>query len=376
MNKRYAIAVIVLFLVVVCAAPVCLFWQEDAEFSESENRYLAGKPSFSGERLWSGRFMEDTEKYIGDQFPGKEFFLSLRSDVLRLIGNRQINGVYLGEDGYLMEQWSPQDYDEKKLGENTEAVNRFAGRHPELETSVMFVPTAGMILRDKLPGYAPMFDQQIALDYVNEALRGVSCIDICSLFAEHRAEELYYKTDHHWTTYGAFLAYSAWCEQKNLTVNGEDYETETVTECFQGSLHSKVLGSHCAMDRITIYRRKGEPQYRVAYNYGKTVSDSVYDMERLAGKDKYQVFLSGNHPEITITTSQANGKRLLILKDSYANAFIPFLLQDYEAIHVIDPRYYYGTLDEYIQENNINECLFLYNIRNFCEDNDIAGMLG
>lgn len=196
-----------------------------------------------------------------------------------------------------------------------------------------------------------------------------------SLFTAHSTESLYYKTDHHWTTYGAFLAYSAWCKMNGISTDINEFEIESVTEEFQGTLHSKVLGTHCAFDKIELFKRKNEIQYRVEFNFGKTYSDTVYAMERLSQKDKYQVFLNGNHPEITIKTSQTNGKHLLIVKDSFANAFIPFLLNDYETIHIIDPRYYHGNIDEYIKDNNINEYLFLYNIKNFCEDKNIPNVL-
>ena len=112
--------------------------------------------------------------------------------------------------------------------------------------------------------------------------------------------------------------------------------TETVTEDFQGSLYSKVLGSGCARDSIELYRRKQEVPYTVSYQQKKTVSDSVYAMENLEKKDKYQVFLNGNHPELTICSENKNGKHLLIFKDSFANAWIPFAVNDFESIHVID----------------------------------------
>ncbi len=125
------------------------------------------------------------------------------------------------------------------------------------------------------------------------------------------------------------------------------------------------------MDKIELYRQGEEDAYDVAYNFGKMRSHTVYASERLLQKDKYQVFLNGNHPEVTIRTSQTNGRHLLIIKDSFANAFVPFLLKDYETIHLIDLRYYNGSIDDYMLENDINECLILYNIKNFCEDKNI-----
>lgn len=371
MKKIGQITAIVLFLAMLYGIPVSFLIQKDIAFSENENRYLADKPLLSLENMLSGKFMEGMERYIDDQFPQRDFWVSLKSDFLRLTGRKEINGVYLAGDGYLIEKWLESEFDEKRLAENIEALNRFAQRHPEQTIAVMLVPTAGMILKEKLPENAPMFHQQLAYDLVNRKLGGVSYIDLNPLFAAHSTEALYYRADHHWTTYGAFLAYSAWCAANGCSADFDSFESETVTDEFQGSLYSKVLGSYCVVDKIELYRQGEEEAYDVAYNFGKMRSHTVYASERLMQKDRYQVFLNGNHPEVTIRTSQTNGRHLLIIKDSFANAFVPFLLKDYETIHLIDLRYYNGSINDYMLENDINECLILYNIKNFCEDKNI-----
>lgn len=374
MKPCYRITAILLFLTVLFGIPVCFFLQADTEFSENENRCLSGKPTVSAENIRSGKFMRDTEQYINDQFPQKDFWISCKSDWMRLLGSKEIGGVYLAEDGYLFEKWCTAEFDENRLRENTKAVTDFAQQHPEQNISIMLVPTAGMILHDKLPKGAPMFRQSIALDIANQTLRDVSVLDVSAVFAAHSTERLYYKTDHHWTSYGAFLAYCAWCEMHGRTVNPNAYEIETVTEEFQGTLQAKVFGTHCAFDTIELYQNKEQMPYRVEYNFGKTQNDTVYALEQLSQKDKYRVFLGGNHPEITIQTAAKNKKHLLVVKDSFANAFIPFLLNDYETVHIIDPRYYHGDIEAYIRTQNINECLFLYNIKNFCEDENIVNV--
>lgn len=371
MKKYYQICAIVLFVAVLFCVPVCFFLQDDKEFSENENRYLAQRPDMSAEDVLSGEFMEDTEQYINDQFPQKDFWTGFKSDLLRLTGSREIGGVYLAKDGYLIEKWLPEDFDETLLTENIDVINDFAERHPEQKVSVMLVPTAAMILSDKLPTGAPMFEQNIAYDIVCENLGRVSMVGLNSLFARHSAEELYYKTDLHWTSRGAFLAYCAWREMNGQNVDEAGFEITTVTDEFQGTLYSKVLGSHCAFDSIEIYQSKIELPCSVEHNFGRTQSETIFATEKLSQKDKYQIFLNGNHPEVSIKTAQENGRHLLIIKDSFANAFIQFLLNDYETIHLIDPRYYYGDIDEYISDNEITECLFLYNIKNFCEDENL-----
>ncbi|MGN0403425.1 MAG: DHHW family protein [Acetatifactor sp.] len=371
MKKRYYFVAIVLLLSWIYCLLLCFLVKKDREFSETENRYLSQKPAFSMENFFSGQYTREVESYVNDQFPFRDAWVSFRSDFLQFAGYREINDVYLGEDDYLIEKWLDRDFEEAQLLKNMDAVREFVKRYPEQQTSVMLVPTAGMIYQDKLPSNAPMFDQQVVSDTLRENLSDVTYIDLIPLFLAHNTEELFYKTDHHWTTRGAFLAYEQWCGAKGMTAREEEFTARTLTTEFQGSLYSKVLGTHCAKDKVEIYHREDQAEYCVEYNFARSRSDSVYAMENLQKKDKYQVFFGGNHPEITIRTSQKNQKHLLVLKDSFANAFVPFLLNDYETIHIIDLRYYNGNLDNYILDNCINECLFLYNMKNFCEDKNL-----
>ncbi len=375
-TRKYKIIGIVLFLLILYIVMFSYFIIKDRDFSENENRYLSQLPRLSVDAVLSGQYMQDIEQYIDDQFPKRDTWVTLKSDFSQLIGNREVNGVYLGDDKYLIEKWLPEDVDQELLKENIETLNSFSKNHPEQKMSLMVVPTAGLVLKDKLPDHAPMFDQNIAFETIEDNITFDHFIDVRQVLMDHSEEYIYYKTDHHWTSYGAYLAYSEWCRMNGTETRQDDYEIESVSSSFRGSLFSKVLSSNCAEDRIELYNRKNQPEYTVSYNFGRTESDSVYALENLDKKDKYLVFLNGNHPEVTIRTSQSNNKHLLVFKDSFANSFIPFLLENYETIHIIDLRYYNGDIDQYMSENSINECLVLYNIKNFCEDKGISKIGG
>lgn len=367
-------AYIVLFLAALCAVPVSFPFIKDKEFSENENRYLAAKPDFSFSGLTDGEFTKEAEKYIDDQFPLRDLWTSAKVNILKAVGCRDINGVYLCEDGYLIEKWLDSDFNSKQLKENTAAVNLFLASHKSEKSSVIIVPTALEILSEKLPYGAPVFDQSDAFEIIEENIDSEIFYNPEDILIKHNNEYIYYRTDHHWTSYGAFLTYCGWTG-KSEDVTVKEYDITCATNSFLGSLYSKVPGLKYKNDEIFLYNERNNNTYTVSYDYGRTENDSIYADIHLSEKDKYLVFLDGNHPEITIRTSLKNNRKLLIFKDSYANSFIPFLLSDYEEIHIIDPRYFNRKIDEYISENGINEFLFLYNIKNFCEDSSLSKVL-
>ncbi len=376
MKKIYERTATILFLASLWIVLLSIFLIKDKEYSENENRYLTTKPDISMEDVSSGKFMDTFETYLNDQFPLRDKWIAFKTDIQRLFGKTDINGTYLGSDGYLFEKWTENDFNLENLQKNIDSIKKFVQINNDKKGTILIVPTSSLPLQDKLPKNAPIFNQNKAFDMIYSNLgRDCEQIDIRPMLDAHKSEYIYYKTDHHWTTLGAYLGYTEWQRQNGNLVELSDYNVTLATSDFKGSLYSKVLNRNSALDEIYIYDKIQQPTYKVEYNFGKTQTDSVYHLERLNEKDKYQVFLNGNFPELTISTDLNNEKHLLIFKDSFANAFIPFLLSDYETIHVIDLRYFKGDLNDYISQNNITEYLFLYNIKNFCEDTSIP-MIG
>lgn len=371
MKKFCNIGVAVTFVLFLALVLFSYFSTDDKNFSENENRYLSQKPILTIENILSGKYTKDAEKYMDDQFVLRDDLIEIKTETQRLMGDKDINGVYLAQDDYLIEKCLEKDFNYTQLVHNIQSVNKFTSSYKNMDISVMIAPTAGLILKDKLPKHSPIFDQNEAIDIIRDEMKDNKFIDLRNTLFFHRDSYIYYKTDHHWTTLGAFYAYEQWCRQNSSSVNILDYNIKTVTQSFMGSLYSKVLNKNCTTDSIDIFDEKDLKPYSVHYNFGKSNSNSIYDFEKLNSKDKYQVFLGGNHPEITIETSNKNGKHLLVFKDSYANAFIPFLIKDYETLCVIDLRYFNKDLKKYIDNNKISDVLILYNIMNFSNDKSV-----
>lgn len=346
------------------------FFAPEKSFSEMENRRLEEKPEFSMKKLFEGNYTSSYEKYVSDQFPFRNFFIGVKSDCERIAGKVENNEVYLGKDGYLFEKFkAPQREEfEKKI----DAINSFAVSHPNVNKYFMLVPNSVKILEDKLPKFAPVDDELELIRSVQKSLdKDISFVDIYDTLHSKNHEYIYYKTDHHWTTKGAFYAYEKFCENVGITPHNKGYfDINEVTCDFYGSLYSKSGFRRLSPDSIQLYIPKIKKELEVEYFDEEKIEDSLYDFNSLNKKDKYTIFLGGNHPLIKIS-SNANEKKLLIVKDSYANSLIPFLTDHFGQIYVVDLRYFDEDLSSLIEKENIGDVLILFNVKTFFEDDSI-----
>ncbi|MDP4097688.1 DHHW family protein [Paenibacillus sp. P96] len=367
-NGKYQALLLLLFTVVVAALNLIV---PDRVFSEAENRMLKQLPHFSLNTLLSGTFTTDFETYVSDQFVSRDQWIGVKTGMDRLLGKQESNGVYLGKDGYLIQKFIPPA--EGDLEAKMDAIQAFDDATPGLRKYVMIVPTAAAVLQDKLPKYAETGVEEAYLGKIRQALpSAIHFVDVFPALYAEREQPIFYKTDHHWTTKGAYATYLELCKQMGLKPQKEeDFHVQQVTDEFYGSIYSKSGYRHVQPDSIQLYLPKDQENYTVTYVDEGQTSHSLYATEQLQKKDKYAVFLNGNHALIRIKTAQTNGKKLLIVKDSYANSFIPFLLKHYSEIDVVDLRYYEQDLAAFVNKHGIREMLLLYNVGTFVEDPSI-----
>ncbi len=341
-------------------------------FSDQENRSLAQLPSFSLSAAADGSFFSGLDSWFSDQFPGRDGWISLHLTELRLLGSKQSGDVYLGRDGWLLSE--PKTPDPAAVTAVAEAVNRFAAAHNELQLYTMFVPGAASILSDRLPAGAPVRDQAADLRELEGRLDSrIRVLDSASPLRAAAEEYIYYKTDHHWTSDGAYRVFLANRAAMGLQ-EGLSYRRVLLSNSFQGTLSSRS-GSHSAADEIAAYLPEDDTvQYYVSYDGSPERVCSVYNSAALEEKDQYTVFFGGNHGTVEIRTTIHNGRSLLVFKDSYANCFIQFLLPCYERIVLVDPRYYYGSMGQ-ILNFGFTDVLFLYSGDTILTDASLADVL-
>ena len=347
----------------------------DREKSVQENRMLATKPKFRLSSLISGDYDEKFEAYMDDQFVGRDMWRKLKVAVDRIGGSRLENGVYIGTNGQLLEQIEVAD--ENHLAANIKAIKSFSESQSKIPVRMMLVPDAANVLNHSLPSLAKPEDQTQMFSMVRKDLGdSVEWIDVSTELNKHKTEKIYYKTDHHWTTLGAFYAFQA--AAPSLGIDGDlsgKYVSYTVSDSFNGMLASKSGVNLGEKERIDIYVPTEEDTDLIVdyVDEGKR-STSLYDSSKLKEKDQYTVFLGGNSSLLDIRTVSTSTKRLLLVKDSFANSFIPFLTPYYREIVVVDPRYYSGTINDLMDSYRISEVLFLYSGNTFFKDNNISGV--
>ena len=386
MSKKYNFFLTLLF----CAfLGLFLVWHlilPDADFSPTENRYLAQLPTLelgtpdlispSG-NFFNGEFMEDFERYVNDQFPLRDNWVELKARSESLSGKLSNNGVYFGSGGTLIADFPEPDA--AKVEKNLSYVSAL-GQKLDIPVYFSLIPGKSEAWKPLLPEGAPVGDQSAILEQA-AGTENVNWIDISIPFSTEvytedgrLADDLsYYRTDHHWTTVGAYHGYADLMAGMGLTAHPLGKLT-TVTDDFHGTTWSSAGAYWYAPDSMEI-AVSDEDVTVTNYFDGTPTEGALYNYEKLEVKDKYPFFLGGNQPLCVIKSEKPGAEgRLLVIRDSFSDALAPFLTQNFAEIHLIDLRYYKSSLAQYAAVNRIDQVLVLYSVDNFVTDNNLFVM--
>ena len=354
------------FLLFIAVFSLGTFLTPSREFSENENRPLASFPNINAESVSSGKAQSELNTYVSDQLVFRDFLVSLKSSVEKAAGMRESGGVYFAQDGYYIKKLSEQSVDDNVFLKNLNAVNTFFENNKKLGKShitFLLSPTAGGILGDKLPAGTDYFDQKSRIETAQNSIKNGTFVELYDDFLK-TDESIYYKTDHHWTTRGAYLAYVNYC--KALNKEPKKYKSEVFSEDFRGTLYSKAPYFGAEYDTVELFKLQNEDDLTLFID-GDKADFPIYDLSKADAKDKYTVFFGGNYPQMRIESKSGKGN-LLVIKDSYANSFLPFIAEDFGSITVVDPRYCQTPISQIVKDNEITDILLLYNIESFVSD--------
>ena len=375
MTKRQNWVVIGLFLILIFGLTAATILKPDTEFSEKENRVLAQMPRLSADSYFSGTFAKDYETYITDQFVFRDQWIRMKTAVERATLKQEAKGIYFGKDGYLIEKHQ-DSFNTSTASNNIRYLSAFMEKmkaeYGEGHATAMVIPNAVAILKDKLPPLAPESEEEDYLKMLGKALPEGTWFDASGVLGEHKEEEIYYRTDHHWKTLGAFYTYEAWAKSVGLSpLSVDNYQVETVSADFYGTIEAKV-GVDVPGDTIQIFQPKQEIAYTVTDGSTGEERTDLYDWSYLETRDQYSIFFGGNKPLVQVAIENDSDRRLLVIKDSYAHCFLPFTFHDFSRVDFVDLRYFNESLQELREKGRYTDILFLYNASGFAEDPSVV----
>lgn len=232
----------------------------------------------------------------------------------------------------------------------------------------MLVPTAvGVCLDEKIQESLKCSPQNEVLDYVYGQLgENVKKVPVFDTLKKHNAEYIYFNTDHHWTALGAYYAYREFAGIKGIEPKElEDYE-KMEFDGFLGSFYSfsnqaEVLKNNA--DTITAYVPASTNTMEFVQTDGVQLKwNIINDVSNYNHGAKYSCFIGGDNPFSRIDNPQiTDGSSCVVIKESYGNAFVPFLVDHYQTVYVIDYRYYRKNLIDFVKENQVQDVIFLNN---------------
>ena len=347
----------------------------DRTVSELENTTLTQRPKVTAQILSSAglnRFFNDYTQYTKDQIPGRDAWISLQSFVeTALLQKTQSGGILLGDKGQMFDRtYGLVSSEERTLPRNIAAVASLAARCPG-KVYVMVAPAASSIYPERVPAHAPLLQEESYLGQIQAAVEqaGGVYLPLKDALSAHKDEYIYYRTDHHWTTQGAYYAYSELCGALGLEPFDRAVHTAVDVPDFYGTFYSRARTWNAQPDTLTYYDLDNPLTIYTVTGPGMPTegqTTGLYDLDKLDVYDKYAAFLHGNNG---LSRVEGDGEgRILVIKDSYANSFVPFLTANYAQIDVVDLRNYNYGLDGLIAENGYDQILVLYSFDSFKSD--------
>lgn len=335
--------------------------------SRMENRSLSQPPVWTIDSFLSGSFSKAAENFSADQMPARDLFVSVYALMDAAQGKTLRGDILFGKNGYLFEKNDALSENNVRL--NTQAFSTLLAR-TGASGVMMLVPSSACLYPGLLPAFSPVADEQKLLRLAASG-KAVWIDVLAALKAVAQDEPLYYKTDHHWTAGGAYTGYLALCASLGYTPFVPDPQRVQTFGPFYGSYFVRSPSPFIRGDTLKIDETPGLTLW-----IGNEKKDALYDEKAIAGRDKYAALLYGNHAEITLRNSACASGTLLVIKDSYANALLPYLAMNNAVVYAVDPRYFQGDIVKYTKQRKVDQIVCLYGLSTFAQSRNLALMEG
>ena len=378
----------------------------DRLYSEFENTKLQQKPEFTIAGFFDSTYSTKYETYVNEQFPARDQWITLKAITEIGLGKLENNNIIYGKDDYLFEklQIIPEPNasagsnvaNMKQIERNWRFMNEFFQMY-DLPVTFALAPNSYAVMTDKLPYGTELPNQETMIPEIYNSFTeddDLTFINFLPSLKEHQDEYVYYRTDHHWTTLGAYYAYVEYCNEKGLKPMELDGKINAYTVWdFYGTYYNKCKKPGQYPDQIhwfdipvESFQFTGDVTDENMLKQAEVTEwngipmlsvDGMYQQEQFETRDKYAAFTWGNNGLTQIVTGHNNDPqdeptRLLLIKDSYANSMVPYLTYNYDEIWIIDLRSTPMHLSQILKENEFDDIFVMYNFSTFLTDTDIA----
>lgn len=371
MKKCYAILPALVFVFFLAVMSLLLLFSPTREYSENEKRYLSGRPEVTVQGILEGKTQKDLESFTSDQIPARDFFVGVNAYWNLATGRNAAQTIYHCSDGYLIN--APKAVNEQVFTDNLTRFDQFAAKLG-VPADLIMVPTGGYLMEDVLPAFHKSYTDDALYEQAASLLTHTSLVDVRDALKEGlKNEQVCYRTDHHFTSYGNYLLYREYQNAKYAPYLSRDsYEVEAY-DGFYGTTWSGSGYWGTKPDAVELWKTDFTGTVTISDGAGEPiVSDSLFFPKHLESMDKYPTYLDGNHSLVTIENPTAEGGSLLLIRDSYAHCMGTFLAANYKKIYLVDLRYYRKSLSEFVASNPVDQILYLYGMDNLVSDTNSA----
>lgn len=380
MKKFYKHLPAVVFAVFIATMLILFLALPKKDFSPSEKRYLEKAPQFSLSAVFSGQFEKNFEDFISDHTAARNFWVGFTSYFSKAMGNNAPKGVYYGKDDYLINDPTELTF----FDNNISYLEEFAVDVQERlkkPVTVAVAPSTGYVCEDKLPRFHYTYLDDPSFAKMHDTFRTATFADLrdCLKTAYAGGNQVFYRTDHHWTAYGAYTAYRELGSVLGYTPNEETAYHKTPYPGFYGTTYSTSGFWKIPSENIEVWdnpANDGNITVSITDGDKQIEQKDMFFYDHLDEDDKYPVYLDGNHPYTVIKNTKADSdKKLMVVKDSFAHSLVPFLADHYSEIIMVDLRYFANPVSEIVEQEGVDQVLILYSLDNLATD-DSVGRIG
>jgi hypothetical protein len=388
----------VVFCTVLIVGGLLFYVLPKQKISEDEKRRLTPFPEFSIEKLFSSQYTDSIDLYYSDNFTFRNQLISIAAQIKEMRGYADQKIQFYGGDELKKKETSQPNATSEEVDDDQpiempyenlksiiiadkRAIQMFGGSRFSAMNYSNLLRSYKSTFKDSVKihcmaipvgsdFYLPaQLNKKKEKEFIDTLYRflgggGIACVNAYGELRKHKQDYIQFNTDHHWTGLGAYYAYQAFCKSAGFSPIPLEQMTRKVIPGFLGTLYYRTRSADLKenVDSVVYHKIPYETVATVYKSYNsKPVGGSLY-YENAKGGNSYGVYLGSDYPMMRVVSPIKNGRRIAVFKDSYGNAFSPYLASHYEEVFILDYRYFDGDMQDLVKKFRITDILFAHNV--------------